>query len=89
MVRVRGRWVHFGSPTAQTFADGASEQKRSLYLARHGAPKSRQRWDDIDTPGYWARWVLWEKPSIEEGFALANELANEIACRDMPGRVDS
>ena len=42
----------------------ADERKR-LYLARH---KKREDWtkDGITTAGFWARWLLWNKPPLEK-----------------------
>ena len=53
--------VQFGQPGATTYVDGASEQKKSAYLARHGAPLSREDWGPSgrQTAGYLSRWVLW------------------------------
>jgi len=44
--------------SAGTYADGASDEKRSLYIKRHQA---RENWADIFSPGSLSRYVLWEK----------------------------
>lgn len=55
----------FGSPGAQTYIDGASEDKKRGYLARHGAPSVAGRqgedWEASGrgTPGWLSRWLLW------------------------------
>jgi hypothetical protein len=46
----------FGSANAFTYFDGATEQKRDAYLARH---KVRENWNDIMTAGALAKEVLW------------------------------
>jgi hypothetical protein len=62
-----GRKVSFGQPGATTYADGASEEKRASYLARHNPAVTREDWDNPYTAGALSRWILWEKPSIGEG----------------------
>ena len=71
VVRHGGRAVHFGAPGASTYADGAGEAKRRAYLARHGAAAAGENWADPATPGFWSRWALWERPSLEEGYQTA------------------
>jgi len=53
--------VHFGQPNATTYVDGATEQQKVAYLARHGSPLSREDWSPTgrQTAGYLSRWVLW------------------------------
>lgn len=53
----------FGSPTAQTYVDGASEQKRQNYLKRH---RANEDWSNIHSAGFWARYLLWEKRTLRE-----------------------
>ena len=50
--------IHFGSPPATTYIDGASEQKKDAYIARH----SKVKGEDFNKPmtaGSLARWILW------------------------------
>jgi hypothetical protein len=50
--------VSFGMKNSKgTFADGASEEKRDAYIARH---KKNENWNDITTAGALSRWILWE-----------------------------
>jgi hypothetical protein len=53
--------VQFGQPNATTYVDGATEQQKAAYLARHGSPLSRENWGPSgrQTAGYLSRWVLW------------------------------
>lgn len=66
--RENGRTFHrdFGSPGATTFADIADPQKRAAYLARHGAAAAGQDWNRPDTPGALSRWILWERPNMQQ-----------------------
>jgi len=42
-----------------------ADKHKRLYLARH---RKREDWtkSGIDTKGFWSRWLLWNKPTIEE-----------------------
>jgi hypothetical protein len=40
-----------------TFFDGATEEKKNAYLARH---RARENWDDIMSAGALSRWILWQ-----------------------------
>jgi hypothetical protein len=53
--------VQFGQPNATTYVDGATEQQKAAYLARHGSALSREDWGPSgrQTAGYLSRWVLW------------------------------
>lgn len=59
------RLVRFGSAGGSTYIDHGNDRLRRNYLARHGAPASREDWDDPYTPGALSRWILWEAPSLD------------------------
>ena len=61
-----GKVINFGSPTATTFLDGATEKKKDAYIARHS--KNNEDWDysGRDTPGFWARHALWSANNIKD-----------------------
>ena len=60
-----GKTIHFGQSGADDFTTHFSEKRKQSYLARH---KPREDWSKsgIDTAGFWARWLLWNKPTIQE-----------------------
>ena len=45
------------------FTTTGDENKKEMYLKRHA---KREDWDDPLTKGFWARWLLWNKPSLED-----------------------
>jgi hypothetical protein len=57
--------VHFGQPGATTYIDGASDEKRNAYLARHSKSPGED-WEKPDTAGALSRWLLWEARSLKE-----------------------
>ena len=44
-----------------------AEKKKSAYLERHGADKAGEDWNKSGrkTAGFYSRWVLWNKSTIE------------------------
>ncbi len=55
--------VHFGQKGSETFTEGASEEKKKAYLARHGKSPGED-WSDPTTPGALSRWLLWSQRSL-------------------------
>lgn len=60
-----GKHISFGSKTSNTFAEGASDQKRAAYIKRH---RVNEDFSKIG-PASLSRYILWEKPSISAGVA--------------------
>jgi hypothetical protein len=64
-----GHKHHFGfkknGKNGKTFIDGRTEKERLNYLARH---RVRENWNKsgIHTAGFWSRWILWNKPTLQE-----------------------
>lgn len=42
-----------------------ARKKREAYISRHSV---NQEWGPLglDTAGFWARWILWEKPTLAD-----------------------
>jgi hypothetical protein len=59
----RTKTVAFGQRGASDFTQHKDDARKQRYIARHRANES---WDDPATAGFWARWALWEKPSLRE-----------------------
>jgi len=49
------RTIHFGSETSQTYVEGASEDKKKAYIARH---KVNENWNEINA-GSLSLYILW------------------------------
>jgi hypothetical protein len=58
----RVRAVHFGAAGAQQYPDHRDDNKKRAWLARHSP---RGRWDDPFSAGFWSRWLLWNKNTLE------------------------
>lgn len=56
--------VSFGDPLAAQYPTHKDKARRDRYLVRH---KARENWtkSGILTPGFWSRWLLWNKPTLK------------------------
>ena len=55
--------IHFGAKGYPDFTLTGDEAKKKLYLARH---VKRENWEKFDTAGSLARYILWNKKTLEE-----------------------
>lgn len=65
VITPEGKVIHFGQAGASDYPNHKDKDRKANYIARH---KKRENWtkSGIDTAGYWARWVLWNKKTIRE-----------------------
>ncbi len=65
------RTVHFGQAGADdytTHAEMERDERKRLYIIRH---EDNEKWGigGVYTAGFWARWLLWNKPTIKASIA--------------------
>ena len=65
MVAVRGKIIHFGAKGYGDYTTHKDESRKQNYLRRH----AREDWTDVNTAGFWARWLLWNKRTLAESIA--------------------
>jgi len=58
-----GARVYFGAQGYEDYTQHRSLARKSAYIKRH---RARESWGmrGLRTPGFWARWILWNKPTI-------------------------
>ena len=61
--------VYFGQASASDFTIHKDEERKQRYINRHKKNESKF-WNKsgIDTSSCWARYLLWEKPTIKESY---------------------
>lgn len=61
----RTKTVHFGARGSSDFTKHGDRERKANYLRRH---KPREEWSKkgIRSPGFWARWVLWNKKTLKK-----------------------
>ena len=55
--------VDFGAKGYDDYTMHKDFDRMTLYVARH---RSRENWSNMYTAGFWARWLLWNKPSLKD-----------------------
>jgi hypothetical protein len=55
--------IPFGAKGYDDYTTSKDENKKKNYLERH---KTTEDWNNPDTAGFWARWVLWNKKTVDE-----------------------
>ena len=61
--------VYFGAAGYSDFTQHKDEERKKLYINRHKKNESKF-WNKsgIDTPSFWSRFLLWEKPTIKQSY---------------------
>ena len=67
--------VSFGSSQHQSFPDHKNPERKQRYLNRH---KSRENWNDHTTAGFFAKNILWNKPTITASITDTNNRFKNI-----------
>jgi hypothetical protein len=58
-----GKTIHFGAKGYQDYTIHHDPERRERYIKRH---QVREDWSNPNTAGFWAYWLLWNKPTLEE-----------------------
>ena len=64
----REKHIHFGAKGMDDFTKTKDEEQKRRYIIRH---ERNEDWTNsgLETAGFWARWILWNKPSISASLA--------------------
>jgi hypothetical protein len=73
--------IHFGARGYQDYTSHKDPERQRRYINRH---KERENWSvsGINTAGFWSRWLLWNKPSIDESMRDIQRRFNVVVIRD-------
>ncbi len=68
--------ISFGASGYQDFTTTKNDQKRQNYIKRH----SNEDWSksNIESAAFMSRWILWEKPTIQEAITNLNKLYKDV-----------
>ena len=67
--------VSFGAVGYSDFTKHKDEERKANYIARH---EPNQDWKDYKTAGFWAKNILWNKPTIEASVRDTNKKFKNI-----------
>jgi len=60
-----GRKIFFGDIKYEDYTIHKDPKRKQRYIDRH---KKREDWSNPDTPAFWSRWLLWEKPTLKSAY---------------------
>jgi len=63
VITPKGKKIHFGAQGYDDFTTHKDEKRKNSYIKRH---KKNEDWTDLNTAGAWSRWLLWNKPTLNE-----------------------
>jgi hypothetical protein len=55
--------IHFGASGYEDYTTSKDDERKQRYLDRH---RAREDWTNPLTAGFWSRWILWNKKTIDE-----------------------
>ena len=61
--------IHFGQAGASDFTIHKDTERKNRYLDRHS---KNEDWHNPLTAGFYARWLLWNKPTLKDSIADTN-----------------
>ena len=75
MVMIDNKTIHFGSAGMSDFTKNKDPERKKLYINRH---KKRENWtkSGIKSAGYWAKNLLWSKPTLRESIKALEKRDN-------------
>lgn len=69
IITSKGKKVYFGQASASDFTLHKDEERKNRYILRHEKNEAKF-WNKsgIDSPSFWARFLLWNKPTIQASY---------------------
>lgn len=67
VINENGKKIHFGAKNFNdyiiynTIDKYIANKKKRAYISRHIV---NENWKDINSPGFWSRFILWGKPTL-------------------------
>ena len=75
--------IHFGAVGMSDYTKHKDKDRMRLYEQRH---KTRENWtiSGVNTAGFWAKWILWNRPSLNESIKATSKKFNIKIVRSEP-----
>jgi len=68
--------IYFGASGYSDYTIHKDDKRKEAYLKRHA---KRENWNDPLTAGFYSRWILWHKPTIEDSLADLVKRFNKLS----------
>ena len=62
----RQKTIHFGANGMSDYTIHKDEARKARYINRHNS--MNEDWNDPESAGFYARWVLWNKPTLKDSW---------------------
>jgi Family of unknown function (DUF5754) len=78
--QVHGKTVHFGAKGYEDYTTHKDPARKDRYIQRH---KGKEQWgkQGIETAGFYAKHVLWNKPTIQQSINDLNHKYKDITVK--------
>ena len=63
-VTVNDKAIHFGASGYSDYTKNKDEARKARYIRRHPANEDWTK-NGVETPGFWAKHILWNEPTIQ------------------------
>ena len=73
---VHGRTIHFGDSRYEDFTQHNDPERKKRYIQRH---KKNENWSDVQTAGFYAKHLLWNKPTLKKSIDDLNSRFKTIS----------
>lgn len=73
MAEINNKIIHFGAAGYSDYTKHKDIERKKQYIARH---KKNEDWKDEKTAGFYAKHILWNKPSLIESINDTNKKFN-------------
>jgi hypothetical protein len=68
------RIINFGAAGYEDFTTHKDSDRRDFYISRHKTSEEKFWGHNKElTPAYLSRWILWEKPSLDEAIRFVEK----------------
>ena len=74
-VRIGGKTIHFGATGYEDYTMHKDPVRKPSYLSCH----RNENWNDPESAGLWARWILWNKNTIGASIKYLRRLGIAIS----------
>ena len=62
-IRIHNKKINFGDSNYEDFTQHKDPERKKRYILRH---EKNEDWNNPSTAGFWSRWLLWNKPTLQE-----------------------
>lgn len=66
----RKKTIYFGAAGYDDYTIHKNDERKRRYIQRHS---KREHWNDPKTPGFYSRWILWNKKTIPASIKDTNK----------------